>query len=65
MEPITLFSRIADPAGVALRLREIAPDVAIDGPDDAWTSAVVAFGAGKLRRTVTFTHDPAYYAEPN
>lgn len=34
MEPITLFARIADPAAVARRLREIAPAVEIDGPDD-------------------------------
>jgi hypothetical protein len=58
MEPITLFSRNADPAGVARRLRELAPDVEIDGPDDAWTSAIVAYGGGKKRRTLTFTHDP-------
>ena len=29
MEPITLFSRIADPARVARRLRELAPAVEI------------------------------------
>jgi hypothetical protein len=65
MEPITLFARLADPAGVARRLRELAPDVQIDGPDADWRNAVIAFGEGKSRRTVTFTHDPAYYAEPN
>jgi hypothetical protein len=65
MEPITLFARIADPARVARRLRELAPAVEIDGPDDAWRNAVVAFGKGKKKRTLTFTHDPAYYSEPN
>jgi hypothetical protein len=65
MEPITLFARIADPVGVARRLRELAPTVEIDGPDGAWQNAVVAFGKGKKKRTLTFTHDPAYYSEPN
>jgi len=65
MEPITLFARIADPAGVARRLRELAPAVEIDGPDDNWRNAVVTFGKGKKKRTLTFTHDPAYYSEPN
>jgi hypothetical protein len=65
MEPITLFSRSVDPAGVARRLRELAPDIEIDAPDDRWTRAVVAYGTGTKRRALTFTHDPAYYAEPN
>jgi hypothetical protein len=65
MEPITLFARIADPAQVARRLRELSPTVAIDGPDDDWRNAVVRFAKGKKTRTLTFTHDPAYYADPN
>src|SRR5262245_20037254 len=65
MEPITLFARIADPAGVARRLRELAPTVQIDGPDDGWQNAVVTFGKRKTKRTLTLTHDPNYYAEPN
>jgi Domain of unknown function (DUF4272) len=64
-EPITLFARTADPGGVAGRLRELAPHVKIDGPDDAWQNAVVTFGKGKKKRTLTLTHDPEYYAEPN
>jgi hypothetical protein len=65
MEPITLFARIADPAGVARRLRELAPAVEIDGADDNWRKAVVTFVKGKERRKLTLTHDPAYYSEPN
>src|SRR5262245_63561165 len=65
MEPITLFARRADPAAVARRLRQLAPDVQINGPDDRWTDATVTFGKGKEKRTITLTHDPAYYAEPN
>jgi hypothetical protein len=61
MEPLTLFARIADPAGVAGLLRERVPTVEIDGQDGGWRNAVVTFGTRKL----TFTHDPAYYAEPN
>jgi hypothetical protein len=64
MEPITLFARLADPAGVARRLREVAPDVAIDGPDENWRKAVVTFGKGRRKQTLTFNHDPDYYAEP-
>jgi hypothetical protein len=65
MEPITLFARIADPAAVARRLRELAPAVEIDGPDDDWRNAIVTFGVGNQARSLTFTHDPNYYSEPN
>ncbi len=64
-EPITLFARIANPAAVARRLRELTPRVELDGQDDGWTKAVVTFAAGDDRRTLTLTHDPDYYAEPN
>jgi uncharacterized protein DUF4272 len=64
MEPITLFSRTVDPAGVARLLRELHPRVEIDGPDDDWRNAVVSFQKGKQKQTLTFTHDPEYYAEP-
>jgi hypothetical protein len=64
-EPMTLFARIVDPAGVARRLRELAPAVRIDGPDDNWRNATVTLGRWWKKRTLTFTHDPAYYAEPN
>jgi hypothetical protein len=60
-EPMTLFARIADPVGVARLLRQLVPVTAFDGPDDAWRNAQVPLAAG----TVTFTHDPDYYAEPN
>jgi hypothetical protein len=65
MEPITLFSRIADPAGVAKLLRKLAPSVEIDGPDDSWSRAVVTFGTARKKRRLTISHDPEYYAEPN
>ncbi|MHB1561762.1 MAG: DUF4272 domain-containing protein [Isosphaeraceae bacterium] len=65
MEPITLFARIVDPAGVARLIREFAPEVEIDGPDDDWRNAAISFGEGQDKRTLSFTHDPAYYSEPN
>ena len=65
MEPITLFARIADPAGVVRRLREIAPDVEIEGPDDNWRVAVLTFREGTDERTLTFNCDPSYHSEPN
>ena len=61
MEPMTLFARIADPAGVARLLRDRMPNVELDGPDDAWRNAIVKLAAGTLK----FTHDPAYYSEPS
>ena len=64
IEPITIFARIADPAKVVKRLRELAPAVDVDGPDDAWRHAVAAFGKENERKLI-FTHDPAYYSEPN
>lgn len=65
LEPITLFARIADPAGVVRRLRELAPEVEVDGLDDNWRNAVVTFREGKDRRTLTLTYDPSYHSEPN
>src|SRR5258708_540036 len=65
MEPITLFARLADPTAVARRLREVAPTVKIDGPDNDWRSAVVTFRKWWKKSTLTLTHDPVYYAEPN
>lgn len=73
-EPLTIFARIADPAAVARRLREMASTVELDGPDDAWRNAVITFW--RVRRilfwrrrgkkcSLTFTHSPEYYAEPN
>jgi hypothetical protein len=64
-EPMTLFARIADPAGVARRLREVTPKVHIDGPDDSWSKAVVTVGSLWNKRTLTLTHDPSYYSQPN
>ena len=64
MEPIKVFARIADPALVARTLRELAPQVELDASDDEWRSAKIATGSGDAKRTLIFTHDPAYYSEP-
>lgn len=72
-EPITLFSRFADPAAVARRLRELVETVQLDGPDDGWQHAVITFWQehGRMFRktrkklSLTFTHNPESYAEPN
>src|SRR5262244_1087250 len=63
-EPITIFAHILDPAGVARLLREQAATAKIDGPDDSWANAVVTFGDGTSKRTLTFKHNPEYYSEP-
>lgn len=65
MEPITIFARRVDPAGVARRLRELEPGTKFDGPDDSWTTAIVELGRGRSKRTLTLTHDAEWYAEPN
>ena len=56
-EPVTIFARIHDIAGVARCLRARDPHVSLDGPDDDWRNATVTIGASTLR----FTHDPARY----
>jgi len=63
-EPITIFARIVDPAGVARLLRKQAATTKLDGPDESWANAVVTFDEGASKRTLTFTHDPEYYGGP-
>ena len=65
MEPITLFSRIADPALVLKRLRELNPNVTIHGPERRWQKLIVNVGSWWKKKTLTLTHDPEYYSEPN
>lgn len=64
MEPMNLFSRNADPAGVVRRLREVAPAVWTDGPDHDWRSAEVTIGRWWKKRKLTLVYDPDYHAEP-
>jgi hypothetical protein len=60
-----LFARTADLAGVARRLRELAPGVRIDGTDADWRQAAVTLGGWVNKRTLIINHDPDYHAEPN
>jgi Domain of unknown function (DUF4272) len=53
-EPICIYSRRGDLRGVAALLRQMAPNVRIEGPDDRWTKVVVVGPGGAL----TFTHNP-------
>ena len=64
MEPMTIYARINDRAGVVRRLRELVPTVKIDGPDDDWNSATVTFTKWLRKRTLTFHYDADYHAEP-
>jgi hypothetical protein len=64
-ELITLYSRTADPAGVARLLRRLHPSVAIEGPDHDWRTATITFGMLWMKRRLTFVYDPDYLAEPN
>ncbi|HEX6745708.1 MAG TPA: DUF4272 domain-containing protein [Longimicrobium sp.] len=64
-ELISLYLRDVDRGLIARRLREVAPSVQLDGPDDAWTQAVATFGRLWSRRTLTLSYDPAFSSEPN
>lgn len=65
MEPITIFSRMAAPDKVVKRLRELYPDVEVEGPDDNWTRAVIDVLIDGKVSTLTFSHNAEYYSEPN
>jgi hypothetical protein len=64
-EHLSIFTRTADPAGVARLLRRLHPSVVIDGPDDDWRHATLTYGMLWMKRRLTFIHDPEYHAEPN
>src|SRR5262249_26111839 len=65
MEPINIFARSDDPAGVARLLRDRARHVEFDGPDDDWRQATVGFGSEGNRDLLILSRDPAYSLEPN
>jgi hypothetical protein len=64
-EPITLFSRRADPEGLYRYLDSRGLRIELEGPPGAWTALRVRFAGEQGQRVLTLTHDPAYYAEPN
>jgi hypothetical protein len=66
-EPIVLYSHRIDPGGVLRLLRDLAPDVEVEGSPDAWTRATIRESAGFLRkrRTLSFGHNPDYYTGPD
>jgi hypothetical protein len=64
-EPITIFSRSPDPEGVAGLLRSLNAKVQIEGPDENWSKATITTGSLWRKRQLIFTHDTAYYSQPN
>lgn len=66
-EPIVIYSHRVDPAGVLRILRDLAPDIEVEGSPDAWTRATIREPIGFLRkpRTLSFRHDPDYYTGPD
>lgn len=64
-EPINIFARSDDPAGVARLLRERAQHVEFDGPDDDWRHATAGFGSEGNRIMLFLNRDPDYSSEPN
>ena len=61
-EPIVLYSRYADSGLIARTLRKLATNVKLDGSDEDWRNAVITLDGDQ--RTLTLTHDPAYYKDP-
>jgi hypothetical protein len=66
-EPINLFSRTIDPAGVLAFLRSLAPGLKVVGPDDNWERIEIVTGKGLLRkgRMLALLHDAKYYGGPD
>lgn len=65
-EPITIFSRIVEPAAVLAAVRERFPHAVVIGEGATWSSITVTFGAGRDAdvTTLTLLHDREYYAGP-
>lgn len=63
-EIINIFSRTPDPVGVVRLLRRLHPTAKVEGTDEEWTKVTLTFGMLWMKRTLTFTYDPAYHAEP-
>jgi hypothetical protein len=66
-EPIVLYSHRIDPVGVLRVLRDLAPDIEVEGTPEAWTRATIRQRVGFLRRprVLSFGHDPSYYGGPD
>jgi hypothetical protein len=64
--PINLFSHKIDPAGVLALLRQIAPDLKVEGPPDNWTKITITLKGGLFKRgaAIEFGHHRDYYAGP-
>ena len=68
VEPINIFSHRIDPRGGLTVLRQLAPDLKVEGPEDDWTSAIITMPRkGIFRRpaTLEFRHDREYYDGPD
>jgi hypothetical protein len=68
VEPINIFSHRIDPRGVLMVLRQLAPDLKVDGPEDDWTSATIIMprkGIFRRAATLEFRHDREYYDGPD
>ena len=68
MEPITIFSRNIDPAGIVRRIIEMGlePILELDGTPEDWGQATLTFSEGdEPPRLLYLNHDPNYYAKEN
>lgn len=65
MEPINIFSRMAEPEKVVRVLRDFGLEFLQDGGDRDWTKIVVPVEIEGVDSTLTITHSVEYYSEPN
>jgi hypothetical protein len=66
VEPIVIYSRKVDPAGVLALIRARHPGLALAGPPDDWRQITIT-RERPLRKPMTLTsaHDPEYYDGPD
>jgi hypothetical protein len=64
-EPINIFSARDDAQGVLSYLRGLFPDAEVRSAGGTWTTITVRFGSNGGAKSLTFLHDPAYYAGPD
>jgi hypothetical protein len=64
-EPITIYSARVDPDGVRRAILDDYPDAEVVGRGAKWSRITVKCGEGRKARSVTFRHDPDYYAGPD
>jgi hypothetical protein len=63
-EPLNIFSARADPQGVLDRLLARFPDAEVETEADTWRKITIRLDEEEEAKSLTFLHDPDYYAGP-